>query len=387
MLDDSAGFSLLPLDRLRQQRSKKWSTYPPDVLPAWIAEMDFPLAPVIRDELLRALQQAETGYIPAREVERLQVACTHWLQREYGLEVRPNSVQLVPDITRGMELAISLISPPDRPVILITPAYPSFFEIVRLSRRPVLEVPLRTIGSRPALDLAGIKDALRHGGRTVVLCNPHNPVGRAFRAEELRDLSVLVEAFGARVITDEVHAPFVYPPLVHVPYAGVSEVARNHSVTLISAAKGWNIAGLKCAEIILTKRDDLTRWLGQPAEWARGAGILGILASTVAFDEGAEWLSAVRGYLAENRLLLGELIAQTIPAVQYSPPEATYFAWLDCRSMGLADPAAYYLERGRVALSSGQAYGAPGVGHVRLNFATSREILAGIVQRMATGSL
>jgi cystathionine beta-lyase len=228
-----------------------------------------------------------------------------------------------------------------------------------------------------------------------LLCTPHNPLGRVFTRAELAALAALVEAHGARVVSDEVHAPFVYPTTqgavpprrvedaALVSYATVSDAAAHHSVALTSASKGWNLPGLKCAQIVLTNEADTAAWDRLSYMRSSGASILGILANRVAYEEGESWLREVVAYLDGNRALLARLLAGLLPRVRYTIPEGTYLAWLDCRTLGVADPAAFFLQRAQVALTDGATFGRPGQGHVRLNFATSRAILTTIVEAMA----
>lgn len=376
-------FDAVSVDALRQRGSVKWSYYGDDVLAAWVAEMDFPLAPAVQGVLQDAVARGCTGYPPSDTVSGLPAACAAWLARSFGLSVEPQQICVVPDILRGLELAIATFSPPESAVVIPTPSYPPFFEVVRACGRPVVEAPLARQGDRRVFDLDAIAAALRGGAGTVILCNPHNPVGRAFTRDELAALSTVVAAHGARVVADEVHAPLVYPDATHVSYATVSEAAASHSVTLTSASKGWNLPGLKCAQVVLTHEPDLARWSELSFLQTHGASILGILANRAACEQGAPWLQAAIAYLDGNRRLLARLFPEWLPGVVYTMPEATYLAWLDCRALELDDPAAFFLQHARVALTDGAAFGGPGKGFVRLNFATSRAILTEIVQRMA----
>ena len=378
-----AAFDALAIDDLRRRGSVKWSFHGDDVLAAWVAEMDFPLAPPIRDALQEAVARSLTGYPPGDAVSGLPAACAAWLERCFGLVVTPQQVRVVPDVLRGLGLALTTFSPPDSPVVVMTPAYPPFFEAVRAAGRAVVEAPLAHDGDRAAFDLDAIAAALRAGAGTVILCNPHNPVGRVFTRQELGGLAAVVEEHGARVVADEVHAPLIYPGATHVPYATVSEAAARHSVTLVSASKGWNLPGLCCAQVVLTGEDDLARWDQLSHLQTRGASILGILANRVAYEQGEPWLHEVVDYLDGNRMLVARLLRELLPDVRYTPPQGTYLAWLDCRALGLDNPAAFFLQQARVALNDGAGFGAPGQGHVRLNLATSRAILTTIVQNMS----
>jgi cystathionine beta-lyase len=378
------GFDDLSVAELRRRGTNKWSYYGEDVLPAWVAEMDFALAPPIRAALHEAIERNATGYPPAAEASGLPAACAAWLARSFGLAVEPQQIRLVPDVVRGIQRAIEAFSRPASPVVIPTPAYPPFFEVVRAAGRAIVEVPMREEAGRAAIDLNAVDAALRAGAGTVLLCHPHNPLGRVFGPTELAALAAVVEAHGARVVVDELHAPLVLPGARHVPYASASAAAARHSATLVSASKGWNVPGLKCAQLVLHSEADLEAWDGLPyLRASHGVSILGMVANRAAYERGGPWLSRAVAYLDEGRGLLGELLAGLLPGVRYRAPEATYLAWLDCRALGLADPAAFFLERAKVALTDGAGFGEPGRGHVRLNFATSHALLRAIVRRMA----
>jgi cystathionine beta-lyase len=279
-------FDGLSIDELRQQGTAKWSFYADDVLAAWVAEMDFPLAPVLRTALHQAVERGSTGYPPSPDDSGLPAACASWLSRSFGIAVEPRQIRILPDVLRGIELAIEEFSRPESPVVVMTPAYPPFFEVVRVSGRQILDTPMRQSADRWSFDLDAIDAALQAGAGTVLLCNPHNPLGRVFMREELAALAALVEAHGARVVVDELHAPLVYPRAVHVSYSTVSEAAAHHSVTLTSASKAWNLPGLKCAQIVLTNEADIERWDRISYIRTHGASTLGILANRVAFEQG-----------------------------------------------------------------------------------------------------
>jgi cystathionine beta-lyase len=187
------------------------------------------------------------------------------------------------------------------------------------------------------------------------------------------------------VFADEIHAPLVYPGAQHRPYASLSPTTARHTVTATSASKAWNLPGLKAAQLLLSNEEDVAHWATAGYLPTHGASILGVLANTVAYDAGADWLADVLAYLDGNRMLLAELLADRLPEVRYTPPEGTYLAWLDCRRLTLPiSPGAFFLEQAGVALIDGPECGAPGAGYVRLNLATPRPVLATIVDRMAT---
>jgi len=246
----------------------------------------------------------------------------------------------------------------------------------------VVAVPLVRTVTTDALDLDAIDTALASGARAVLLCNPHNPTGRVFTRDELGALATVVERHGARVVADEVHAPLVYDGATHVPYASVSDATAAHTVTITSASKAFNLAGLKCAQVVTSNHADAQRWRERKVFEVAGPTPIGIAASTAAYAEGGPWLDALVTYLAANRDRLGDLLARHLPGLTWHRPEATFLAWLDCSGLGRDDPARWFLDRAGVALSDGPAFGAGNEQMVRLNFATSGALLGRIVEAM-----
>lgn len=377
----SSPFDEVDLDRLRRRRTVKWSLYGPDVLAAWVAEMDFDVAPPVRAALLEAVDREDFGYVPA-DLSALTGACAAFLLDRYGWQVPATRVFPVADVLTGMAGALDVFVEPDAPVVVPTPAYPPFFEIVELGGRRAVPSPLVRSGGRWSLDVDRIEAELASGARAVLLCNPHNPTGRVFEPSELSALATVVEHHGARVVADEVHAPLVLPGASHVPYATVSDAAASHTVTLTSASKAWNLAGLKCAQVVTSNHEDSARWRRLRVFEVAGPTPLGVAASTAAYGSGADWLDELVAYLDGNRRRLGELLATELPGVAWSPPEATFLAWLDLVGTALDDPAAHLLRHGGVAVSDGPPFGAGNDTFVRLNFGTSRELLERIVAAM-----
>lgn len=370
------------IESLRAAGGLKWTKFEPDVIGAFVAETDFGTAPVVTAALHRAVDRATFGYLPPALVRELAEACAAWQVEAYGWEVPPERVHPLADVIRGLEVAIEHFSEPGSAVVLPTPAYMPFFEVPLRLGREIIEVPCLVGEDGTArMDLDGIGTALAGRGNLVILCNPHNPVGRVYERAELLALAEVVDAHGGRVFSDEIHAPLVYAPARHVPYASVSPVAAGHAVTATSASKAWNLPGLKCAQLILNERDAEV-WEPHAATASHGASNLGVIANIAAFTQGRPWLDEVLAYLDANRHHLASLLAEHLPDVRYRPPDGTYLAWLDCRPLGLgASPCDVFLERARVALVDGARCGSP--GHVRLNFATPRPILEEIVARMA----
>lgn len=368
---------------MRSRRSLKWHTYESDVLPLWVAEMDADPAPVIVEAVTRALRNGETGYPYGTA---LRDAFVVFARDRWGWSLDPAPLFEVADVLTGLTQALGLVTEPGDPVIVNTPVWPPFAAVVEHLDRHVVPAPLAENGR---LDFASLEEAFdrstyRGGRAALLLCSPHNPTGVVHTAAELARVAELADRFGVRVVVDEVHAPFCYPGHRFVPYLTVP--GTESALAVISAAKAWNIAGLKAALLIpgTAARADTARL---PDLVRYGTSALGMVAHAAAFADGGPWLDAHLGGLDQNRALLAELVARWLPGVGYQPPEATYFAWLDCRPLDLdPDPATVFLERGRVALSGGETFVAGGDGFVRLNFAAAPATLEAAVRRMAAVS-
>jgi cysteine-S-conjugate beta-lyase len=249
--------------------------------------------------------------------------------------------------------------------------------------REVIEVPMALEQGRYVYDLDALDRAFAAGGNLLVLCNPHNPIGRVLETAEMEGIAQVVERHGGRVFSDEIHAPLVYDGHRHVPYASLSALTAGHTVTAVSASKAWNLPGTKCAQLVLSNDQDAETWVRVGRRYEHGASTLGVVAGIAAYEDGGPWLDQVLGYLEGNRRLLTELLADRAPQVGYTPPEGTYLAWLDLREAGLGEhPAEALLERTRVAVIDGPACGKAGSGFVRYNFATPRPVLEETVDRI-----
>lgn len=365
--------------RLRALRSTKWRAYGPDVLPAWVAEMDFPLAPPVKEALIAAVQRDDTGY---HDPADLPPVFAQWAARRWGWEVRPERVSILPDVVTGIAECLRLLTPAGAQVIINSPVYPPFRAVIEQVDRRVMDVPLTETGD---LDLAGIEAGLAAGGAAVLLCSPHNPTGRIWTAAQLQQLESLAAGAGAVVLSDEIHAPLTLTGAAHTVFGSwPGGAAGADSVVLTSAAKAFNLAGLKCSLAVAGSARTATALQALPRYVLNGTGHLGALAAEAAYRSGDDWLAALLVQLDHNRDTVGALLSGHLPGIGYRPPAAGFLAWLDCRTLKLgADPAEEFLRHGRVALSSGPAFGPGGAGFARLNMGTSPALLAQIVQQMA----
>ncbi|GAA3799527.1 aminotransferase class I/II-fold pyridoxal phosphate-dependent enzyme [Sphaerisporangium flaviroseum] len=371
------------LDELRERHSAKWREYPPEVLPVWVAEMDTPLAEPIKAALVEAIGRGDTGYAVAGG---LPEAFAGFSARKFGWRPDPTGIRLVPDVMAGIVEVLHLVTEPGDRVVINTPAYPPYFYwLPRIGRQAVLN-PLSLTARGFRLDLDALEREFAAGAAAYLLCNPHNPTGLVFGEDDLMAVARLAERYGVRVVADEIHAPLVYPGARHVPFGSLDAPAAARSIMLVSASKAWNLAGLKAALAVpgAEARSDVT---AIDVEVSESAGLLGVIASEVAFTAGEPWLDELMAGLTANRALLGELLAEHLPEVVYQPPQATYLAWLDFRALGLGDdPAEWFLRRGGVALYPGPKFGTPGCGFARFNFATSPDRVSAAVRQMAASS-
>jgi cystathionine beta-lyase len=366
-------FDTPTLEELRGRRSLKWRAYDEDVLPLWVAELDVPLAPPVQHVLREAVERSDTGYASPAPLAR---AFAGFAGRQWGWTVDPERCWTVGDVMVGVGEALKTLTSPGDGVIVCPPVYAPFFRVVPEHGRVLVQVPLLGDGG---LDLAGIDRALRAGARAVVLSNPHNPLGRVWTPPELAALDDVVRRHDALVVSDEIHGPLTLPGATFTPYLAAGDRA---AVAVVSASKAFNLAGLKAALVVAGSPHVQTRLATMPEDLRYRAGHLGVLAGTAAYDEGDAWLDALLAHLDKNRQVLGELLATRLPQVRWSPPQASYLAWLDCREVA-ERPAEVALDRGRVALVEGTEFGAPGAGHARLNFGTTEAVLREGLQRLS----
>ncbi len=376
-------FDAITEDDLRAAGSVKWTRFP-GTIGAFVAEMDFGVAPAIRDAIVASLDAGLTGYLPAKAISDLSEATAAWYRDHYGWDVPAERVHQVPDVITAFQTAIEHFSEPESAVIVPTPAYMPFLTVPEGIGRRVIEVPSIEVDGRWVMDLDGIAAAFDDGGGLLTLCNPHNPLGTVFTRDELVAVSELVEAKGGRVFSDEIHAPLVYAGATHIPYASISETAARHTLTAASASKAWNLAGLKCAQVILSNDADARAWQKFGAWAQHGTATTGVLANIAAYTGGEAWLNEVVDYLDGNRRALAELVAEHLPRARVTMPEGTYIALIDLRGYGLeGDLGAWFRENAGVAMTDGAACGRAGVGYVRIIFATPRPILRTAVLQMA----
>lgn len=378
-------FNGLDPEVLRSRGGAKWSVVPDDVLAAWVADMDFPVAEPIRRAIEDAARTSDLGYALPTERHELVPAFCDRVAEHFGWNVAPARVALLTDVVQGLYLGTELFSDPGEGVVIQTPIYPRFLDAVNKTGRRVVANPLVWRNGRYELDLEGLREVIDDGTRILMLCHPHNPTGRVYDRAELEMLAEIALERDLIVLSDEIHADLLHDGRAHVPFASLSPEIAERTLTLMSASKAFNVAGLHCGMIIFGGDAVQERFERFPLR-ARGmVGALGMAGSLAAFREGQPWLDAVLAQLHANRELLSTFLAEHMPEIRYAAPEATYLAWLDCRPLSLEmAPHRFFFHEARVALSPGPEFGPEGDGFVRLNFATSRPILREILERMAS---
>ena len=377
-------FDDLDLERLRQRSSEKWSRYPAPTLPAWVAEMDFPVAPAIRAALEQAVDLDDFGYPTLAGERAVAEAFAERMQQRYGWSAPAARTIVLSDVVQGIYLSLLALTQPGDGVLIQTPIYPPFLSSVREMGRALVTSPLVASGDSHAIDF----DALRATSSTVralLLCHPHNPTGRVFSRHELEQLAQLALARDWIVVSDEIHADLTHPGSRFTPFASLAPEVAERTVTLSSASKAFNIAGLRCALAHFGGRELQRRVESMLPRHVRGGiGILAQHATVAAWRDGDAWLDDVRSTLDANRHWLLAQLRQRLPDVRVALPQATYLAWLDFRALQLdPSPAEFFRRHAHVALSDGIAFGEGFEGYARLNFATSRPLLTEIIERMA----
>lgn len=375
----------LDLRQLETRRSEKWHTYPRDVLPAWVAEMDFPLAAPIAHDLARFVRQSDVGYpLGLRQSGVAEAFCERMSER-FGWEIEPARVEILSEVVQGLHLALAAYSEPGEGVIVQTPIYPPFLLAVRDLGRRLVENRLVPSAGELVFDLDALERSIDPGTRVLLFCHPHNPSGHLAPRAVLERLARIVLDHDLVVVADEIHSDLVFDGERHVPFASLSPEIARRTVTLTSASKAFNIPGLRCAVAHFGSEALQQRFATVVPKHVRGGiGLFGLSASRTAWRFGQPWLDEVVPHLQGNRDFVQRFLAERIPAIRFHRPRATYLAWLDCSALALeVAPAAHFLQHARVALSDGRLFGSGFEDCVRLNFATSRPILREILERMA----
>ncbi len=366
------------LRQLYSRHSSKWRRFSADVLPMHVAEMDFEIAEPIRSQLARMVTESDLGYLgPVPEVAAAfeKFAATRW-----GWKIDPAQLKLATDVgVATVEYLRANLQPGER-VVITSPVYSGFFEWLKELNIEPFDVPLAHTEQGWRLDLGGIERAFAQGHLTLLLCNPHNPVGRAFDREELTALAELAARYDATVISDEIHAPLTYGEFV--PYLTCGDAAEQTGVVITSSSKSWNLAGLKAAFLLTQSASMAAKVAKLPPATHWRTSILGAFSMATAYSEGVEWLDATLKVLDDNRRHLASELTRLLPQVRYELPEAGYLAWLDITDLPLTTKQIH--EDAKVAFVPGPDMGGAAYEKwARLNFGTSKAIITEGLERIA----
>ena len=361
------------LEDLKARGTRKWTVYDEDVLPLWIAESDFPTAPPVLDAIQQAVQNETFGYTPAPKASSLSSALANFYSRHYGWSPDPQHIVWIGDVVRGMLLGVQYFTRPGSAVAVPAPSYPPLLELPETAGREKIECDLT---------LESIEEAFRAGAGSILLSNPYNPLGIVLDRDFLEGLAALAEKYDARILSDEIHAPLVLDG-AHIP---VAQLAPERTITVTATSKAYNVAGLKCAQILFSNSADLAIWNSLTGVAKDGTGTLGVIAAAAAYEHCDDFLAEEIEILRANRDFVADELEARIPGIKVTRPAATYLMWIDWRETSIPDkehPSAWLVKNARVAMNEGTAFGTGGAGHTRLNFATSRAILQEAVDRLA----
>jgi len=370
-----------PIDRAHSD-SIKWNRYPPDVIPLWVADMDFSSPPAVLQALTERVAHGVFGY--GSESRKLTEVIVETLSRRYAWYINPEDVVYLPGVVTGFNLACIAFADGEKRVVVQSPVYPLLLNAPAVTGCNGAEVGfVRDSNGAYCMDWNGFEAILSRNAGLFVLCNPQNPLGRVFRRDELERMADCCLRQGAVICSDEIHCDLVYPGHSHLPIASLAPEIAQRTITLMAPSKSYNLAGLQCSFAIVQNQELRQRFMGAARGLLTHVNTLGCTAALAAYRHGDAWLAEVLQYLLGNRDTLVSFVREHLPELRMTTPEGTYLAWLDCSGYPpLERPYQFFLQHARVALSDGQHFGDTGRQHVRLNFACRRDLLLEALERM-----
>lgn len=376
-------FDSLTEAQLRQKDCAKWHFHPEDVLPLWVADMDYPIANVIKDALRNHIDTNNFGY-PAKDgLAGLKDATLERLKNKHNWQIKPEDLSLINGIVPALFMSVMALSSSGDEVLIPCPVYGPISMAVEKTGRKGVRVPFAQENGKYVFDMDAMEAAVTPATRILMLCQPHNPIGRAFTREELELLAAFALKHRLWVISDELHSDLVFSESKHIPFASINDEIAQRTVTVFGPTKTFNIAGLKIGFFVAQNPQLLAAFnsvagglMGQPNSMAQAATL-------AAFKQGDDWLNKTLSYLEANRDFVADYLAKELPEVRYTKPEATYLAWLDFRHYEFENAATFALEKAKVAMNDGAWFGPTGAGFLRLNLATSRGILTEALERIS----
>ncbi len=381
--DVGAGLFEPGLGWLRSKQGVKWHRPASTLIPAWVADMDFPVAPPIRATIQASLDRGDLGYPDWPENPLAQPFATR-MRGRYGWNPAPAHVRGVTDLIQALQIVLQLATQPGQAVVAHTPNYPPFLATIASMGRQLVAAPLHADRQSWTWDHQRLEaDTATASAAVLLLVNPHNPTGRAFTRDELEQVADLAARHDLIVISDEIHAELIHDPHAHIPFASLSSDTAARTVTVTSATKAFNIAGLRTAVAHIGPAALRHQWDRQPPDLYGATNVLGVAATLAAWQHGEPWLTQLREHLRAQRDHIGHRMPE-LRGIDWIPPEASYLAWLDCSALGGTDLAEHLRQQAQIELSPGPDFGPGNCGRTRLNFATSRALLDTILDRIAT---
>lgn len=376
-----------PLSSLQLRKSEKWRAYPAEILPMPFAVMDFELSEPIKKSLIDLVNNSDAGYLG--KIPELGQSLTNFAANRWNWKITPEDIKICPDVGVGVIEVCRQIVKPDDQIMINTPVYYNFFNWIKELNCKPYDAPLIENQLTYSLDFEKIAEGYASGVKVHILCNPHNPVGAVFSQLDLAKLADLADEFGVVIASDEIHAPLTYKEKSFTPFLNSSAVAKEVGISFLSATKSWSIAGLKCAQIVAVGEKTRQIVAGIPTAVHSRASLFGAVASAAAYGESIDWLDSVVAQLDQSRTYLGGLLSELQFDIGYREPDGGYFGWLDLRSVdkfknlnSREDIAELLLTHGKIAVAPGHLYGPSGTGFIRINFATSFEIIEESVKRI-----
>jgi cystathionine beta-lyase len=364
---------------LRGMSSAKWEKYKGrDIIPLWLADMDFRSPPAVIEALHHRIEHGVFGYpsVPPALIK----AVLSMLLTAYGWKVKPEWLVWMPGLVTGLNVICRAAAASGEEVLTAVPVYPPFLSAPKLSRRLLTTVPLTLEASRWTFDFDWIESLIRPRTRLFLFCNPHNPVGRVFNRDELSRLANICDKHDLTICSDEIHCGLILDPdKVHVPIATLDPVIAQRTITFMSPSKTFNLPGLGCAFAIIPNKPLRLKFKQTMAGIVPGVNLLGYVACLAAYRDSNDWLAALLSYLRANRDLVENTINR-IPGLSMNHVEATYLGWIDTRETGIGEPIKFF-ERAGVGLADGSAFGGP--GFVRLGFACPQSTLTEALTRIS----
>ena len=383
--DGFPGFDDLDLHVLSRRTGVKWArAVEAGTLPAWVADMDFPVAPVIRRALVDLIERSDLGYPNWLNGTPLRAEFARRMSERYGWHPDPGAVREQTDLIQSVQLILRLSTSPGDAVAIQTPNYPPFPATVRSMGLRTVEFGFTDIDDGWHPGFAEFEEALkRHRPKVLVLVNPHNPTGHVHTRAELLRIAELAQEFDLLVISDEIHAELIYSPHRHIPFASLSADAASRTVTMTSAGKSFNLAGLRCAVAHFGSRSLLARRDAEPPDLYGAVSVPGVVATLAAWQHGQEWQDTLIRVLDRNRCRVRDVLTTAVPAIRHHLPEATYLSWLDVSALDIDDPVDHIRRHGQVLVDGGAPFGPTGGSFVRVNFATPESILERVLSGIA----